>query len=85
MEGLQVTEEARTPRPFFARFRMVRKATKTDAKENTRAKLREALGRVLAGTACRVAPGHRISISVCCKRGTTIPYSAIQALSRHRQ
>jgi hypothetical protein len=46
---------------------MARKATKTDAKEITRGKLRDALGRVLAGTARRVAPGHRISVSSVAK------------------
>jgi AcrR family transcriptional regulator len=46
---------------------MAREAVKTDAKEITRGKLREALGRVLAGTAHRVAPGHRISVSSVAK------------------
>ncbi len=42
---------------------MPQKATKANAKEKTRGKLRDALGRVLSGTARRVAPGHRISVS----------------------
>ncbi len=40
---------------------------KAGAKEITRGKLRDALGRVLAGTAHRVAPGHRISVSSVAK------------------
>jgi AcrR family transcriptional regulator len=46
---------------------LARKTEKGDAKATTRVKLRDALGRILAGTAHRVTPGHRISVSSVAK------------------